>query len=217
MPATNLKSVSSRPPEREELSRAIARKRVAEEKIGGIQKAKRTADERRYEVGRAIEEAKAAVEKAKASAADHLVDAALGRAPGNAPQTVKQARAALQEIEDKLETLVTTSKALDDREKEWRPELEQARREVDEAVRNVLKSSPSVCAIYDRHQALQREAAGLLKMMNIFQDKYSVSPEDYEPASHEELNARADVSAQISVWEAAIAALRVDADAPLPN
>ena len=215
MSVTNLKTVSSRSPERDALAASIERHREITEQLAGIRKARRETEGRLYGEGSAaakVEAAAKAVEKAKTSATQHAINVALGK--GTVPPiSAKAARLALEEANDELEIVKSTSSALEAREREADGDLQRAKRDVGEAVRQVVKASPAVAEIFFEYKAVKRRGAALLAMRVFIAENLNAAPDDLEDAEDEP----ADVAARIASWEAAVAALRSDADAPIPQ
>ena len=203
-----------RTPERAALAVAIENQRQIIEEITGIRKARRATEGRLYGEGSAaakVEAAAKAVEKAKTSAAEHAINVALGK--GTVPPiSAKAARLALEEATDELETVKATSSALEAREREAGGELASAKHGIDAAVRDVIKASPAVRAVFCEYAVAKRKVANLLAMRNFIEQKLHAAPDD-DSAEDEP----ADVVAQIAAWNAAIADLRINADAPLPE
>ena len=215
MSVTNLKTVTSRSPERDALSDAIERHREITEQFAGIRKARRETEGRLYGPGSAanrVEIAAKAVEVAKTAAAEHAINVALGKG-AVPPISAKAARLALEEATDELETVKATSAALEAREREADGELHRAKRDIDEAVRAVIKASPAVRAVFREYAVAKRKVANLLAMRRFITERLNAAPDDLEDAEDEP----GDVGARIANWEAAVAALRIDADAPLPE
>ena len=214
MSVPNLKTVSSRSDEREALSNAIERHREITEQIAGIRKARRETEGRLYGEGSAaakVEAAAKAVEKAKTAAAEHAINVALGKG-AVPPISAKAARLALEEATDELEIVKSTAAALEAREREADGDLHRAKRDIDEAVRQVVKASPAVAAIFSEYQEVKRRGAALLAMRAFIAEKLHAEPDD-DSAEDEP----ADVAAQIAAWNEAIASLRIDADTPIPQ
>ena len=218
MNIANLKVVTEeRTLERDALAAAIERHRKIGQTVAAVRTARQTANDRLYGTGSAraaVDDAMAAVEKAKAAATQFLVDQAIGNA-GAAPLSVKDAKRALAEAEDELDVVKTTENALGVRLRESEQELAQAKHGINEAVRDVVKASPAVAAIFSEYETLKRRGAALLAMRNFIEQKLQAAPDDDSAEDAED--EPANVAAQIANWEAALAALRINADAPLPE
>jgi hypothetical protein len=98
-------------PERAALAHAIAAAASADARKAALAQAAQTADAEVRAARRAVEAAAEAIETAKANAARHLTDTALGTA-GAAPQSIRQARAAAIEAADDLEACLAAREAL---------------------------------------------------------------------------------------------------------
>ena len=216
MSQPQLKTVSSRSNERQMLAAAIEHHREVAQTVAAIRAAKQTASDRLYGTGSArakVDDATAAVEKAKAAATQFLVDQAIGNA-GAAPLSVKDAKRTLADAEDELDVAKSTEIALGQRLRESEQELAQAKRDIDEAVRRVIKCSPETASIFAEYEAVTRKCSALLAMRAFIAEKLHAEPDDLEDGTDDE---PADVAARIASWEEAIASLRIDADASLPE
>ena len=217
MSVTNLKTVTSRSNERDALAAAIEYHRKVAQTVTAVRAAKQSAADKLYGTGSrraAVDEAIAAVEKAKTAATQYLVDVAIGNA-GPAPLSVKDAKRTLADAQEELEDLKSTEVAIDQRLRESENDLGQAKRDIDEAVRQVVKNSAAVVAIFREYDVAKRKVANLLAMRNFIEQKLQAAPDDDSAEDAED--EPADVAARIASWEEAIAALRIDADAPLPE
>ena len=214
MSQPQLKTVSSRSNERQVLAAAIEHHRKVAQTVAAIRAAKQTASDRLYGTGSArakVDDATAAVEKAKAAATQYLVDVAIGNA-GPAPLSIKAAKRALEDALEELEDLKSTEVAINQRLRESEQELAQTKHGINEAVRQVVKNSPATNKIFAEYEAVTRKCSALLAMRAFIAEKLHAAPEDDSDEDEP-----ADVVAQIAAWNAAIADLRINADAPLPE
>jgi hypothetical protein len=200
-------------PTRDELAAAIERHSIAVRQLAANEEAT-SATRRLIPTAEAdIEKHKEAVEQAKANAARHLTDSVLGAA-GDAPLSIKDARAALQDARDTLEAaqgalegLVAAHKAADD-------SVELSRMTLKSQIGAAVSSSPTVSRLLAEYFELQRQLAQRRSVLLVIDCKSAIPHEHRHWASR-----RTDETddAGIALWNAAFAALETDADASLPG
>jgi hypothetical protein len=207
----SLKVVDASSPERAELAAAIATHSALSEQLAGAV----AADDwqKRAELRQKVEQASKAVDTAKADAVQHLTDQALGKT-GVAPQSIKEARAALQDAEDQLEVAEMLGSSLQTRARELRQEVLYAKHRLDEARMKVVGNSAEVGSLFAQFKATQRKLAGQRKLLKLL-DQHGMAPEHLD-VLHNPDDAD-DTTAALAEWQAAIDTLARDAGAPLPK
>lgn len=197
--------------ERAELAAVIAAFNALSEQLAGVA----AADDwqKRAELRENVEQASKAVETAKADAVQYAADHALGKV-GTAPQSIKEARAALQDAQDQAEVAELLMSSLETRARELREEVGYAKNHLIMVRKNVVGNSAEVRSIFAQFKATQRELAGQRKLL-AFLAEYGMAPTNWD-VIHDPDDAE-DTSALVAEWQAAIDALKLDADAPLPK
>jgi len=220
-------------PERQELAKAIEELRQRSAEMAAVEKAIATASERVFSLAAAVDTATEDVDKAKADTVTHLVDHAMG-GTAVAPRTIRQARNALQEAEDELAAARTARGELERRKADLLFPVSLATGRVDDAITAVLQAAPETAAAVAELAELVRRLATLGPLVTwlsaarvfaadapetllakrlpdaldgVFFRESSVAPPD--PRRDPAIDAR-------PAWQAAVAALRSDAAAPLP-
>jgi hypothetical protein len=165
-------------PERAALAHAIAAAADVSGRGAALVKAAATADVEVRAARAAAETAAEAIETAKSNAARHLTDTALGTA-GEAPQSIRAARAGAIEAADHLEACLAAREALraELSSEESRPTL--ARLRVEDAAKAVIRVEmrQRALAVAERVAEMQRElvAAGSalqwLSRAGVFQER----------------------------------------------
>jgi hypothetical protein len=136
-----LRAVNDTPPrtsERAALAAAIERHDAAQRQLAANKSAQEQTIDTRIEARRAVEKSAAMIEEAKVNAATFLANTIMGTA-GEAPLTVKAARAAAQDAEDALEAALSAGAALAEQEKSAEREMRRAADNIDERIRDVVR------------------------------------------------------------------------------
>ncbi len=212
----NLKAVtgddaSPRSPERAALAAAIDRHNAATRYLAANETAQQRTFQTIRDARRAVEAATAAIDEAKANAARHLTDTAMGTA-GNAPLTVKDARAKVQDAEDALEAAICAQSALVEQQKAAESDLQYARMALDYRVRDVVKAEANAGALVSDYVALHRDLVNrrrVLEFLNL-RDTIPKGLSWQGEGNWPDLPGAAP-------WRNAVTALESDPDAPLPN
>lgn len=201
-----LKIVEQISPEREKLAAAIKKLKEKNDELAAC------ADdwETRARLRERVEEAKKTLEAAKVAAVQFAIDQARGCA-GDPPLSVKEARQALQDLEDQLAVSETMRDALKARADELSKEVGWAKISLESAVLGVCRASPEVLAIYEQLMTLQRTLAGQRKLCQAIVGLPSNWQVLHNPDDAD------DVSAEIAAWRSAIDNLSRDATTPLPT
>jgi hypothetical protein len=190
----------SRSEEREALAAAIERHRSAVARQAKIEAAFETVSVWRAEG--ALERAAAEVEAAKARSARALFEEA---ADG---MSVAEARAAHQAAQEALEAAQAARTTLEAEARAADGEIRMSNLLLDGAVRAVVSSAPATAALAARFSAVQREVADLMGACSLLEGGALplgiTASRDFR-----DLQMR-------SRWQAALIALRTNADAELP-
>jgi len=227
------KHLSSRPersPERARLAELIERRDDFAATAAALKAAIPRADDQVFAARRALEAAEDGVPAAKAAAAAHLVALAVGEA-GDAPPTVEAARRATALAEDGLDVAKVARDTLRQRLTETEFSLSMAKSKAEDAARVVLSQSPAVAALVAEVTELQRslvdKGAALEWVFNKRLVPTDILPEPTGmsvPTVIGRLNAPTHTWRELThdrtipgaaPWQAALAALMNDADAPL--
>jgi hypothetical protein len=213
MTRPQLKDVSRRTPEREALAERIAEYREVSGQLSAVKTAIDARMWQRIDLKNKAEQAQKSIEEAKANAAQQIIDSELD--DDRPALTVRQARDALQDLNDQIESITSVESALQDKQRELEKRLlPDAKLRLDSALHMALKTSPEVIAVFRRYRALQRELAAqrkLLQKVGNTPDAYQNWYVQHNPDDHD------DIGETLRQWDDALAALRLDADAPLPT
>lgn len=209
-------SAGSRSPERQALAAAIERHNAAKQRLEAIERARREITQKIVEARRVLDQATSAIETAQSNCAQHLTNAALGYVEP-APQSMKQARAALQDAQDELDALHAARSKLESdipaaQTAKWTSELGLETR-----IRDVVKSDPAIESFVERYRE-ERRIHGRMpqgpkhELLEFF-DRKRMLPHRF---SLQKIDAEA-CDNEMQVWQDAIKALEEDPDAPLPD
>lgn len=139
---------------------AIAAHREAERVHTALEAADLTTLDRVTAARLAVEAAEVALASAQAAETEHAINSLIGDAAA-APQSVREARAALQFAEDDLRLARATRAALQQRTTLTVLDIKAEVERRDAAALAVLRLAPAALALADRVAALQREMADL--------------------------------------------------------
>ena len=216
IPLMRVTSAPALNPQRQKLAAAIARRDELRIRLGAMAAAKDSMMRDSWDLQKRHEDAAAAVDEADARHITNIVEIQMGREPveGLSPD---QARAAVERLQDELETMQRARDHLAAQRDKVERELELANMEVRECVRNVGQTDLRVSALIGRFFAVQKEQVELTRIMQILAkfgaipDKHrnwdSVTLIDYDFV---ELDAW-------RTWEKALQHLSNDAAAEFPN
>lgn len=202
-------TTSSRSPERTALAAAIERHSTAEQRFAAVNQALEGSASAISVANRGVRDAEAAIEQAKADAADHLAATMMGTA-GAAPVSVKQARANLLDAEDKRDAAQAARGALEQEHKAAKQSLTIARMNLTDAVHAVVHADSATQALINAFNAAQRRYVDLRRAMESL-DGHGLpfrffGTEESWP----------DLPGG-TPWKQALIALETNADAPLPT
>jgi chromosome segregation ATPase len=196
---------------REALAAAIERHERAKRELAATEEALDTCRGTARDAESALERAAAAIEEAKANAARHLTDTALGRA-GEAPVSIRQARANYQNAQDDYDSAIAAKGALAAKLKEAESELYWAQTKLNEGVAAAVKTDPAIRKLVVDGMAAHQELA------NHFAASAWLSSKGLIPDDLKDWHKRPPaINPDTSALEAFVNALAGDADASLPE
>lgn len=199
-----------RTPERETLRQAIERHSAAEQRLVKIRTAQERADAARSVAFGAARQAQAELDAARLAEGRFLVLTALDEAAA-ADNPVDAAVSALGRAEADLAAAKKLEAALANEAKAAENALNLANMGLNDAVRAALHTSPEVQTLLDDLAIARGAVADLIA-------KIKSLPVDAVPDHFWNMRDEPPPSAQAdAAWQAAIAALRTDADTPLPT
>src|SRR5664279_2077462 len=210
----NMKLVGDAPPrspEREQLAAAQERHGAATKQLVRIQAAHERAADTVYEAKDSVAKAIAALDEAKAGEGSYLAAAALGEADA-ALSPVKTAAAAVEQANDQLGTARHMRDALEAEIKSAERELMWAKSKLDDAVNDAVKADPATARLVATFSEAERRFMSLRQAMGVVGTSRLPQGSEFWDCQH---NWPALTDAP--VWQAAVTALRTDADAPLPS
>jgi hypothetical protein len=193
------------------LAAAIERHAEATRELAANEAAQLKAEAARGEAADAVERAQLALEEAKSAAAKHLTRTIMGTA-GDAPQSIKDARAALTDATDSLEVAGEAFDALVKERPSVAQEVSFAQFGLRDKLRDLVRSDLAVKELVERYTELHRRAVDVRRALELL-DRNSMIPDEFRGWNVE--REWPDLQAAAS-WRAAISALESDADAPLP-
>jgi chromosome segregation ATPase len=197
-----------RSPEREALAAAITRHAEAEQRLAATKRAMESSASAILQARTNLKKAAGAVEQAKTDAASYLTAQMLGSA-GDAPLTIKQARAALQDAEHELADVQASRAALERAHADAEGSLAVASVSLEGAQREVVRTDPATQRLIADFDTAHRCYVDLKRALEFVDRVYGLSARFGEPALSELPGA--------TPWKLATEALRRDADAPLPQ
>jgi hypothetical protein len=200
-----------RTPERVAVAAAIDRHNKAVREVEAANSAFEAVRWGRVNGEEAVERAAAAVEEAKANAAQYLTDIALGTA-GTAPLSIKDARAAHQAAIDDYEAAVAARIAVEKHRQGAALTLSLARLHLDECIRAVVKAEPAVrdaIAVYIR---IKSDLANRWRTIAWLEKNMMVPPDLKNRGANINLVPSDQNGAE---WEGFVKALETDPDAVL--
>jgi hypothetical protein len=162
---------------------------------------------------RAVEAASEAVEAAKANAAAYMA-AKIGGTAGEPPTSVKDARAALQEAEDNLETQKAIEASLKAKLEAEQEALHFAKVRVNRKVQAVVGADPSLRRLLVEYEDLRRVLA---QRAQLFGFLFSMIPREFQGWQSIPCYRPGDLQDETPPWRAALAELEHNSDAPLPS
>jgi hypothetical protein len=162
---------------------------------------------------KAVEMAKAAVETAKANAAEFASAAILGTV-GEPPMSVKDARAALQEAEDNLETQLAVEASLKAKKENEQTALGFAKSTIKRKIEAVVSADPSFRSLFAEYEEMRRLVAQRAKLFSFL---FSMIPPELQGWQSSPLYRSGDLQDETPPWRAALAELEHNSDASLPE
>jgi phage host-nuclease inhibitor protein Gam len=201
--------------ERQALATAIATRNHIQRELDATTKALSELQAKRHTgaATKAVEAAKAGVETAKANAAAFLT-ANLQWTAGEPPLSVKDARAALQEAEDNLETQLAVEADLKAKKENEKTALDFAKSTVKAKIEAVVRADPSFRKLFAEFEEMRRLVA---QRAQLFSFLFSMIPRELQGWQTIPLYRPEDLQDETPPWRAAIAELESNSDAPLPS
>jgi len=204
----------ARSAERATLAAAIERRESLRRLIVANIAAQDTAFDQMVNAKSVIEKAKGAIETAEAAAATNLANRLMG-ATGEPPLSVRDAKLALQDAEDELESVQAARKVLEEQERIAQSDLEWTERSVTEKAKDVIRSAEAVAGLIADFETVQRhfvEKKAAVEWLvrngvvpNEFKSRLSIASNEQQKLS------------DAPAWVAALEALKVNPDAQLPK
>jgi chromosome segregation ATPase len=205
---------SARSTARADLAAAIAARNAATARLERVKKAEDTLNSKIYAAYPAIEAAEARVIEAKEKAPAFIVAQVLGEAnDADAPISTKQAQAELQLVQDDLENLRSAREPLKTELGECEQDVRHAEWKLRERIGDAVAADSATVALLDRFAAAAREFLGCRKALEMLSSREAL-PEGTRWLQHAYENVG---DAIFNEWQAALAALETNADAPLPT
>ena len=205
------KSTTSGPSPRQILAEKIAILVQMRDEAAAIGAALENVRHQIYDTRKEIGAAEANIEVAKENAASYAIDLAMGL-DVVAPQSVSEARAAHQHVLDTLDALIASRSALEQRLESARSGLEFRESLLADAVRDAVKADPAVLGlleVYGTRRCDFEEVAGVVDFLR----RHRMLPDDFNGLSAQAIDKHPPADA----WKAAIDALKINPDAPLPS
>jgi chromosome segregation ATPase len=210
----NMKLVGDAPPrspEREQLAEAIARRDTATKHLKRIQAAHERASNTIYDLKDRVDKVIATLDEAKAGEGSYLAAVALGEADA-ALSPVKTAAANVEQANDLLDTARRTRDALETEIKAVERELMFADMATDERIADAVRTDPAVRQLVADFEAASKTYAELRQAMTAVRREWLPDAS----RSWDSIRNWPEMPTAVA-WKAALAALREDADAPLPS
>jgi hypothetical protein len=225
---------SDRNPARAALAEAIAHRNELAASVAALNAAQRAVQDRLSDARIAASNLADALKTAKAATALHLVNVSVGRV-GDAPPSVASVRRSIEAAEDDLEVARAAELTLKGRLAEQQMRLGFAQDGVRQAAQAVLRQSPRIAAIVSEVAELQRRLIEQGAALDWLYDNGLIPPNNISEGADRRTPSVAETIARLGIkprlwpewisassmpgaaaWEAALAALMTDADAPLP-
>ena len=194
-------------PEREALALAIARHAAAQDRLTKVIAAAEL--HRVWPAQEAVEQAEQELTQARKREPQQLVSQLLGD-QGAAEPTVEQCEKALAEARGVLERAIRMRDALDGQQSAAEAAEDNAHRSVREAISRVVQAEGAASAVLAQYLKSRRLSAQLHEVLTFLSSRNCVPP--YWDSVRQLPPTQADAP-----WREALAALEVDADAPLPD
>jgi hypothetical protein len=204
----NKLSASSKSPEREQLAEAIKAHADAVATFNRVSQAKEEASEVSLRASAALTRAQAVLAEAKVTEGSRLASVALGEQSALLP--VAEAELAVTQATNDRTVAKNTLSALEAREETERRAVDEARRAIDSAVSDVVRSDPTTQKLAADQEEINRRLATNTLVLNC------LTEHGCNPLSRWGYDQQAGLAAVADQWRVAIAALRTDADAELP-
>jgi chromosome segregation ATPase len=211
-PAMRLVDASPRTPEREALAAAIERRDTAAIRLATIKIAQERAMNSVFDLKDAVDKAIAALEQAKADEPHQLVEAFIGGATVEVASPVKSAAAAVEQANGRLAAARQMRAALEQEEKTAENDLMWAKNKLDGAVGDAVKADPATAQLVADFEAANKTCIELRQALSTLQREWLPA----EAVRWDSIHPWSEMPAAV-VWKVALAALREDADAPLPT
>jgi hypothetical protein len=179
-------------------------------RLAAIEAAERTARFEHDAAVAAAAAATAAVEDAKTGATQHRINRFLG-VRGPAPASVLFRRAEAQEADDQRAAVQAARHALAEQKKQAENSLVIARISLDARIKEILKAEAPVEKLIAEYHVAHRKFASIQGVIEWLDVKHAI------PADRFWQRDRGESVDGAAPWEAALAALETDPDAPLPS
>ena len=200
----------TRTPEREALAESLERHTELVRRLAAIEAAERTARLEHDAALAASAAATAAIEDAKTDAAQHRINRVLG-IRGPAPKSVLFRREQAQAADDERASAASARIALAEQRKQAENALITARVGLDSRIKAVLAAESPVERLVADYRVLAREFATRTHVLEFLEQHHALPYESHWR------RVSGDLLDGVAPWEAALAALETDPDAPLPS
>lgn len=222
LPKLRIATAKGAPPDgpqlevRRDLAAAIERRNVAQRQLDETRKALAHLDEVRFSgnsARKAVDLARQRLEEAKENAARYLA-AKIGGTAGDPPQSVREARAALQEATDALETERNLHATLEAQLESDKRSVDLARMRVRDRIAAVVGADPTLRRLYDEFEDWRRSMA---QRAELFHYLFSMLPREFQDFQAIKQFHPRELADETGPWRTAIAELEGDSNAPLPS
>jgi hypothetical protein len=207
---SNVRLVNTEPrsAEREALAAVIGRYTGAVEEVARVQSAIVHAEETAFAVRDTLITAEAALAEAKANEGNRLAAIALGESCG---ASVEDAEVAVTKAQNDLNATRATRDALQARLERADNTALYTRMALDDAIRDVLKAETPIERLLSEFRALHETFIAHRRALEWLEGQGAMPKNIFWRNAQREWS-----DAGEAPWKAAVAALKVDADAPLP-
>ncbi|MGB7090648.1 MAG: hypothetical protein WA465_06900 [Methylovirgula sp.] len=198
---------------RDELRAAIEARAAATARLERVKKAEDALNSKIYAAVVSAGAAERAVAEATEKAPQYVAARLLGEAVTDGAVSVKDAREALQLAQDELDALRSAREPLKQELDACEQDVRHAEWKLRARIGEAVAADFAVLALLDRFAAAAREFLGTRKALELLSSREAL-PEGTRWLQH----AYEDVGDHIfNEWEAALAQLETNADAPLPS
>jgi len=170
-----------RSPAREALAAAIAKHADAVQNVTACNAAHDSARQAARDADAAVEAAAAAIAEAKTAAVQYLTDVARGTA-GEAPLTVKQARANHLAAKDDLEAAIAARDGLEQQRKQAASSANLARMTLDDRLRDAVRDDTDVHALVNEYRKILCDQENRRATLGFLGLSFSGLPANFVPS-----------------------------------